>query len=255
MATRNETKIRRLLDNHKPETVCLASWLESLSISRDLQKHYRRSGWLESIGKGAFKRPGEKVRWQGGLYALQAQAELPVHAGALTALSLLGLTHYARFGKESLFLFSPTKTTLPKWFKDYDWGVPVKHVRTFMLPKTLGLADHEEKTFSIQIAGPERAILECLYLAPEHLDLVECYELMEGLTTLRPKMVQELLETCSSVKVKRVFLYMADKAKHQWLSFVDQSKITLGNGNRNLTRGGVYVSKYQISIPKELAAL
>ncbi len=124
-----------------------------------------------------------------------------------------------------------------------------------MLPKTLGLADHEEKTFSIQIAGPERAILECLYLAPEHLDLVECYELMEGLTNLRPKMVQELLETCSSIKVKRVFLYMADKAKHHWLSFVDQSKITLGNGNRNLTRGGVYVSKYQISIPKELAAL
>ena len=41
MTTHNETKLRKLLNNIKPETVILASWLEELGISRDLQKDGR----------------------------------------------------------------------------------------------------------------------------------------------------------------------------------------------------------------------
>jgi hypothetical protein len=37
---------------------------------------------------------------------------------------------------------------------------------------------------------------------------------------LRPKLVQQLLEACSSVKVKRLFLYMADIPRAQWLVYV-----------------------------------
>jgi hypothetical protein len=255
MSTQKEPKIRKLLEQHTPGTVCLATWLESIGISRDLQKRYRKSGWLESVGTGAFKRPGDTVQWQGGLYALQTQAHLPVHAGAFTALSRRGLLHYARVAKETVFLFSPPKTTLPKWFKDYNWDSLVHHVKTSMLSETLGLTKHEEKTFTITISSPERAILECLYLTPNTLDLVECYHVLEGLTNLRPKMMQELLEACTSIKVKRLFLYMAEKAGHQWLSFIDRSKVSLGSGHRNLVKGGVHVAPFQINVPTELAAL
>jgi len=58
--------------------------------------------------------------------------------------------------------------------------------------------------------------------------MVECYQILEGLANLRPKLLQELLENCNSIKVKRMFLYMAFKANHQWFDFVDQSKIELG---------------------------
>ncbi len=85
--------------------------------------------------------------------------------------------------------------------------------------------------------------------------MVECYQIIEGLANLRPKILQELLEKCNSVKVKRLFLYMVSKAKHQWLDFVDQSKIELGTGDRVIVKGGVYISKFKISIPKELDAL
>jgi hypothetical protein len=64
--------------------------------------------------------------------------------------------------------------------------------------------------------------------------------------------MQELLEKCSSIKVKRLFLFMASKAKHQWLEFIDQTKIALGIGDRVIIREGVYISKYKISVPKEL---
>jgi hypothetical protein len=254
MATQKEQKIKKLLDRHKPGTVSLASWFEGLGISRDLQKHYRRSGWLESVGKGAFKRSGDEVRWQGALHTLQTQAALPVHAGATTALNLQGLAHYFRLGAETIFLFSPPKTPLPAWFRDHDWNVAIQHIQSSILPETVGLTDHEDKTFSIRIAAPERAILECLHLAPDELDLMECFQVMEGLTNLRPQLVQELLQKCSSIKAKRLFLYMAERAHHQWFRLVDTSKLDLGTGERSLAKGGVYVPKYQLVIPNSLAA-
>jgi len=255
MATYREEKIKKLLAEHKPGTVCLASWLDGLGISHDLQKHYRRSGWLESVGTGALKRPGDNVGWQGALYALQAQARLPVHVGAFTALSLQGTAHYLRLGAEPVYLFSPPKVALAAWFRKYSWGNPIRHVSTSILPSGLGLNSHEDKNIPLTIASRERAILECLHLAPDVVGLVECYQVIEMLNNLRPKLVQQLLEACNSVKVKRLFLYMADKAGHQWLSYVDQDKLDLGKGDRMIVSGGTYVSRFHISVPKELTAL
>lgn len=253
MSTQNESKLKKMLELHFQGTVALAGWLEAVGISRDLQKRYKKNGWLVPFGTGAYKRPGEEVNWQGGLYAIQQQAKLPVHAGALTALSLQGLSHFLRLSIQTVFLFSPTKTILPKWFKTHRWQYKVKHIQTSMLPANLGLATHQEKNFSISISSPERAILECLYLAPDKLDLIECYHLVEGLSNIRPKVMQELLEKCSSVKVKRLLLFMATKAQHQWLTFIDKSKIDIGKGVRSTVKGGVYVAAFQITIPKELA--
>jgi hypothetical protein len=114
------------------------------------------------------------------------------------------------------------------------------------------LFDYSQDGMKFQISSPERAILECLYLTPNRFDIIECYQILEGLVNLRPKIMQELLEECSSIKVKRLFLFMASKAKHQWLEFIDQTKIALGIGDRVIIREGVYISKYKISVPKEL---
>lgn len=253
MNTQKESKLKKLLSLHRSGIVFLVKWLEGQGISRDLQKIYRKNNWLESLGSGALMRTGDQVRWQGGLYAIQQQARLPLHVGALTALSLQGLAHYFRLKEETVFLFSPQKTQLPRWFIKHSWGTPIEHIKTALLPEEPALIPHEEKKFSIIISAPERAMLECLYLAPQKLDLTECYHLMEGLSNLRPKVVQELLEKCASVKTKRLFLYMAAKAQHQWLSFIDRKKIDLGSGDRSITKRGVYHSDFQISIPKELA--
>lgn len=253
VSTNNDTKLKKLLVLHKPGTILLAPWLEKHSISRDLQTRYRRSGWLESVGAGAFKKPQDHVTWQGGLYALQHQAHLPIHAGAMTAFALQGFAHYLRLGQENVYLLSSRGTKLPAWFKQHDWGVTIKYNPTSVLPENVGLVTHEEKNYSIQISGPERAMLECLHLAPKEFDLVECFQVMEGLTTLRPQVVQDLLTACTSVKVKRLFLYLAERSGHQWLSFVDMSLIDLGKGVRSLSKGGDYVSKYNLVVPHELA--
>ena len=255
MSTQKPTKLNQFLSEHQPGTICLATWMERSGISRDLQRRYKTSGWLETVGPGAYKRPLEEIRWPGALYTLQTQAALPVHAGAITALSLQGMTHYLRTGKEEVFVFLPLKASLPKWFTQADWRADIHPVKTSVFPSGIGLIEHENKTFNIKISSPERAILECLYLAPDNLDLVECYHLLEGMPNLRPKLLTELLEGCSSIKVKRLFLYMAKKAKHGWMNFLKPEKLDLGKGKRSVSKGGVFDPEFQIIIPRELAEL
>ena len=255
MSTNNEIKLKKLLDLHVPGTIMLASWLDANGFSRDLQHRYLKSGWLESIGVGAFKRPNETVGWQGALYSLQKQANLPVYIGGPTALSLLGFSHYIRTGAETVYLFSQLNTRLPAWFKQYSWSETVSHVKTSFLPEGIGIDEFQETQFPLIISSAERAIFECLYLTPEKLDIMEVYQIMSGLVNLRPGFLQKLLEGCSSVKVKRLFLYMAKKANHQWFQFLDLSSVNLGQGDRSIVSNGSYDSEFRITISKELAQL
>ena len=255
MSTGNEIKIKKLLELHVPNTVLLSSWLDAKGYSYDLQKRYKASGWLESIGTGAYKRPTETLTWEGGLYAIQNQTELHVHIGGLTALSFHGVSHYIRTGKPTVYLYSPQATRLPSWFNAYNWGVNIEHVRTALLPYDVGLTTMDRTNFSLSISSPERAILECIYHVPDGMDFMEAFQIVSGLMNLRPRLVQKLLEHCNSVKVKRLFLYMADKANHSWFRHLDKSSIDCGTGTRTVAKNGVYDSIYQITVPKEISWL
>lgn len=255
MSTNNEIKIKKLLDLHVPGTVILASWLEEKGFSHDLQHRYLRSGWLESVGVGAFKRPNENLSWQGAIFSLQKQGHLSLHAGGLTALSLLGYSHYIRTGPETVYVFSDLKTPLPSWFKKYPWKESVKHIKTSFLPAVLGLQENTETQLQITISTPERAILECLYLCPDKMDLIEVYQILSGMVNLRPDLIQKLLEECNSIKVKRLFLFMSKKSNHQWRNFLSLERINLGTGDRSIVKNGIYDSEHRITVPKELAQL
>jgi len=255
VSTNNEIKLKKLLDLHVPGTIILASWLEVNGFSYDLQQRYRKSGWLQSVGIGAFKRPNDTVSWQGAIYSVQKQAKLPLYIGGPTALSMLGFSHYIRTEAEAVFLFSELKIRLPLWFKNYSWKEHISHIKTSFLPIGVGIENYNEKLFTLTIASPERAILECLYLVPEKFDILETYQILSGLVNLRPGILQKLLEGCNSIKVKRLFLYMSDKANHQWAQFLDLSSVTLGHGDRSIVKNGVYDPKFRITVPRELAQL
>ncbi|HCY75809.1 MAG TPA: hypothetical protein DHV28_07790 [Ignavibacteriales bacterium] len=59
---------------------------------------------------------------------------------------------------------------------------------------------------------------------------------MERLTTLRPKLVQSLLEECNSVKVKRLFRFLAEKLEHNWFKELQLENINLGSGERVIVK-------------------
>lgn len=252
MSTTKVSKLNRLLGMQPLGVVLCSAWLAEQGYSLDLQKRYKRSKWFDSIGTGAMIRHSDQVDYLGGIYALQTQLGLAVHPAGKTALSLQGKAHYLELSSKTVQLFGGKEDNLPLWFKKRDWGVSVSCKLTSFLPSDLGLIEKQHKGFQIKISSAARAVMECLYLAPKYQPLLEVYELMEGLSNLRPTKVQLLLESCTSVKVKRLFLYLADRVGHEWLGYVNLDKVDLGAGKRAIVHDGVYISKYQITVPREL---
>ena len=194
----------------------------------------------------------DQVDYLGGIYALQSQLGKTIHPAGKTALSMQGKSHYLELSTKRVQLFGNQNENLHQWFKNRDWKVSVNYKATNFLPADLGLVEVEHKNFKVKVSSPARAVMECLYLAPKLQPLQETFELMEGLNNMRPALTQQLLESCRSVKVKRLFLFMADKAGHDWLSYLNLERIDLGSGKRSIVKDGVYVPRYQITIPKEL---
>lgn len=255
MTTQIESKLKLLYKELRQGQVVTSSWLEELGISRNLKKYYLESGWLEPVGRGAYKKPGDEIKWQGALNALQKQEKKEIHIGGLSALTVQGLSHYFRLNKNTLYLYGPSNIKLSKWFLDYNWPYNLLHKQSNFLRDGLAIKEIDVESVPVMVSTPERAIMECLLLAPKMVDLTECYQIFESLVNLKPKLLSELLVNCTSIKVKRLFLYMAEKANHQWFQFLKTDDINLGNGNRMLVKNGVYNAKYLISIPRELDEL
>lgn len=76
--------------------------------------------------------------------------------------------------------------------------------------------------------------------------------ILKQLTSLDPDKVQTALENTSSQRVKRMFLYMAEKAEHYWFDMLNTDKFGLTTSKLQLVDNGVYISKYRITVPKEL---
>jgi hypothetical protein len=231
--------------------VATSEWLNRYGLDKRSAYQYLKSNWLESIGTGAYKRFGDCISWQGALHSIQNQLNLEIHIGAKTALELQGKAHNISYKNNKTFLFSPTKANLPKWFKNQKWQTDIELIRTMFLSPDLGLRDFDMHNFRVRVSSAERAILETLYLVPNQQDFQECYYLMEGLIDIRPKVMQTLLEDCRSIKVKRLFLFMAKKANLPILKKLNLDLICLGSGKRVIVPDGKFDSEYEITYPRE----
>lgn len=253
MSKQIKSKINRLVNQWPRGTVSAASYLNRLGFSHDLLVRYKKSGWIQSFGRGAYILYGDKVDWPGAIYALQSQLDLNAHPGGKTALELKGYAHYLPYGRRKIFLYGIQGQILPIWFKGERLGVDIVMTRTNLFPSDSkdGLSEFKEKDFFIKISSPERAAMEMLHLVPGKIGFEEALLIMENLVSLRSDLVERLLVMCRSVKVKRLFMYMAEKHGHSWSSDLDLSKIDIGKGKRMIIPNGQYDSKYLITVPQD----
>lgn len=259
MSVLNNRKLNYLLRHWPKGIVGAQSWLNSMGIYRQLADRYCQSQWLERIGPGAYSLIDDKVEWMGAVYALQAQLDYAVHVGAKTALELQGYSHYVNLGKgQPVWLFIPSKEyrLLPRWFISKFMSENKIHYLHRDLFKSdedgLGLTTIKIQDFQLRISAPERAIIECLNLLPKYFSLEDIKFLMQNMTTLRPQLLQSLLEKCQSFKVKRLFLLFAENEGHAWVNKLNLESISLGRGKRVIGKGGYYYPKYQLSLPIKL---
>lgn len=251
MSTQKVLKINKLIMDWPKGAIYVTKYLYNKGYGLDLLKRYRRSLWLKSIGTGALKLYQDSVDWQGAIYALQKQLNLSIHPGGKTALELSGFAHYLSNKMENLYIFGQRGEKLPRWYQNYNWSVKTHYSASQLFRDSTGMKPYKYRDFKILISSPERAILEMLYHFPKYHTFDECFHVMENLVGLQPIQCQNLLEQCNSIKVKRMFLFLAEYAEHFWLDSIDTSKIDIGNGKRVLVENGAYIEKYKITVPKK----
>jgi len=248
------TKIQKILESAPRDSVLFSSWLSAQGLDTRSQHAYMKRGWLDHVSKGVYKVHGTTPQLLAIISAYNTQQGKSCIVGAYTALDLRGYSHYLPMGKPTAYLFTDKENKLPTWLSGGDWDMHVKYMTTSFLGNgLLGVNTMKVDGHELLVSSPERAIMECLYMPSASSSLLDIYYIMEGMTTLRPKLVQSLLESCASLKVKRLFLYMAEKANHPWYKALKTDRANYGTSRLMITPTGKYIKKYNMTISKELA--
>lgn len=258
MGIEKQTKLNHLMRNWPDGKIKSSVWLKSEGYGANLIQKYKSNNWIEAIGSGAYKKSGDQVTWASALECIQKQLKSEVHVGGKTAIEFAGKAQYLKMKETNVVVLSIKKEALPSWMKKYDWNVrldfKVKNLFDSKLAfgeKINGFTTIETEKASIIVSSPERAYLEYLDELPKHASYTEAREVMENMISLRSSMLQHLLENCTSLKVKRLFLHLAEKINHPWFKKLNLEKIDLGSGKRVIFENGVLDKKYNITVPKD----
>lgn len=268
MGEQNSSKLNRLLQVLGDADLVSARWLRAHGYSTSLVARYVSSGWLHSPARGVYTLPRCTPTWDAVLRALQRHEGLRLHAGGRFALAWHGHEHYLRLGAAAQVTLYGTDR-LPRWALQLALDEPLAHCgRGPFDSSTLSFEDdtdgeqlHAEglerqadsnRVGAVVMASPERAILELCDDSPSAALVYEADAVIQGLAGLRPESLTRLLRQCRSVKAKRLFLALAERHQHAWLSRVELGGLDLGSGKRAMVPSGRLHAKYLITLPADL---
>ncbi len=281
-----EQRTQRLnqLEQDLPEGLLVdGAWLERKGYASNLRAYYVKHGWLQQPTRGVYRRKRGRLSWQQVVISLQTILDYsPLIVGGMTALDLHGYTHYlSESPGGEVHLYGPKpppswveKLRLPEAFVFHNsrrlfrndpitfglgslaWNVDRntgRDLSRFQGGDVTALA-WGQWDWPLTLSAPERALLELLDELPARESFHQADKIVEGLSTLSPRRLQKLLTDCTSIKVKRLFFFFADRHQHAWLKRLDKTAIDLGSGKRMLVKGGKLDPTYQITVPEDLDA-
>ena len=286
MNAKRHAKLNQLARRLPEGLLADAAWFNARGYPSNLRARYLAAGWLEEVGPGVYRRPlcmagfeGVPVTlaWQHVVVSLQLVMGYPLAVGGETALTLQGRAHYLPLGGLNVIdLFGDCPA--PAWlaslagkarfrtrdsrrlFRTQRVGQAMEALKNRLVTETpdwlqpfpggYWCRDRGEKDWPFLVSGPERAILEVMASLPADRAMFHAADmLMEGLDDLHHVRVGELLRDCRSIKVKRLFLWFAERHGHDWIDDVDLSGVDLGSGKRSFWTGGTYDPKYRVVMP------
>jgi hypothetical protein len=102
---------------------------------------------------------------------------------------------------------------------------------------------------TIRVSMPERALFEVLKEVPQSVSFERAERFLQGLSDLSPRRLELLLQRTPSVKIRRLFFWLADRQAHPWARRLRPDDFDLGRGKLALVKGGRFVSRYGITVP------
>ncbi len=254
------TEARQQLQKLLPlNMIATKSWLRAQGLNRHFLDNAVRSQTLIPIAAGVYTRQEARLSWKGIVASLQRMADVPVHAGGLTALELEGLGHYLSRGNQpKVHLYSAEM--LPRWLAridvpaQFEWhGTRRLWSETLMQDNRYLRQDNWQASLPLlHYSCPEKAILELLAIVPNTISFEHADQLMQGLHNLSPRKLNALLKACSSIKAKRLFLWLAERHQHAWLKYLTPKQYVLGTGKRLIAKGGKLDPTWKITVPKDM---
>jgi hypothetical protein len=245
---------RKSLDAILPEGLLVnRDWLLARGFNKSSVDYFIRSGKLDAVAHGIYRKPGPPLKWENVLYSL-GQMGLDVHVGHSSALRFHGYEHFLMVGGvQELQVYCTGK--IPAWVDAVSNYSFKKMPRSpFSDGLRLGLEEIPFGTWDwpISYATAERACIELVSTVTSEAEIEQAHLMLQGIATLRPTLLQQLLQECRQIKAKRLFLWMARELAHPWYRYLDQEKIDLGSGKRQVVVGGKLDEEFLITVPKEM---
>lgn len=194
------------LDNHE---------LTALGVSSALAHHYQKSGWLTRLGRGVFTFPNDDLD-EAACLKFMMRRVAGLHVGGKTALAWRGVRHNLPV-HEPLWLWGDQKTKLPTWFTQrFRARYTARSPFSATIPAKLGLQPLPEHPDGVPVSVPERAVIELLSEVGIHQGIEEARHILEGVRSLRPDVLANLLTNCRRVKVARLCVLWAEELGLPW---------------------------------------
>ena len=255
--------LKKLLDAVPAGYLVDAAWLVSQGIAYESFRDYVKRGWLDRITRGVFRRPlpstaatptSNSIDWKTCILSTQHIMGHDLHVGGTTALGEQGHANYLRLSESApVWVYGDS---IPNWLAKLPMDAQIRtRPRALFADPKLGLI--EGKTtgqpwdWGLTMSTPERAILEAMDELPDHESFHALDMVFQSLTTLRPKLLSDLLQACRKIKVRRLFFVFADRHDHPWRKRIDPQAFDLGSGDRALVRGGKIHPRYRIMVPED----
>lgn len=266
MSTEKSKKLQSVLNAVPNGYLVDAKWLTQHGIAYETFRDYVNRGWLTRVAQGVFKRPDGSsldeghIEWKACLLSMQHIMKRKLHIGGVSALAQQGYTHYLPLGESAqVWVYG---VDIPKWLVRLPLnGKVITRKLTLFADTSLGLTDRSinndvmpPNAWKLVMSAPERAIFEAIDELPENESFHNLDMIFEGLTTLRPRLLTQLLKSCRKIKTKRLFFVFSDKHNHAWNKQLDATDFDLGKGDRALVKGGRIHPSYRIMVPENFVS-
>lgn len=243
---------KTLLEQIPDGLVVTRTKLMKLGLDRPSIDYFLRSGKLTSIGHGVYRRPGPPLKWEHLVYSV-TQLGYEVHVGSHSALDLSGFAHYLPLGGlQQIHVYCKKK--LPNWLSTLNEKAQIVPHK-FKLVSDLPITAINDQPFGhwdwpIPYASLELALLELVDEVADEAGFTMTDKYFESATTLRPKLLNQLLSCSVKIQANRLFLWFAKRHNLACFNFLNLSDINLGKGKRMIVRGGTLNKEFQITVPK-----
>ena len=225
------SKLNDLFREVKPGHPVTSEELRALGVSADLAVHYVRAGWLTRLARGLYARPDTPLELYPSLQQLERRRE-GLHVGGKTALDWHGVRHNLS-QRPQLQLYGWASGSLPAWFAE-RFPASYHRLRLFDEPPDapLRVSRFQHRSDVPLVSEPERAVLELLSDVGVRQPLQEARDVLEGATSLRAAVLQELLAQCKQVKTVRLCLTLGRDLELPWAAKLDPDRLPTGSDKR-----------------------